>query len=52
MKIKKGLQGDDPKNWRAASLMKRFLANSNGENRSGSSSNFDERLLREYYSVP
>jgi beta-glucosidase len=48
----KGLQGDDPKYWQAASLMKHFLANSNENNRAGSSSNFDARLLREYYSVP
>jgi beta-glucosidase len=32
--------------------MKHFLANSNEDGRGGSSSNFDERLLREYYSVP
>ncbi|HEY1221045.1 MAG TPA: glycoside hydrolase family 3 C-terminal domain-containing protein [Bryobacteraceae bacterium] len=48
----KGLQGDDPKYWLTASLMKHFLANSNEDGRGGSSSNFDERLLREYYSVP
>jgi beta-glucosidase len=48
----KGLQGNDPKYWLTASLMKHFLANSNEEGRDGSSSNFDERLLREYYSVP
>jgi len=48
----KGLQGDNPKYWRAASLMKHFLANSNEDGRGGSSSNFGERLLREYYSVP
>jgi beta-glucosidase len=48
----KGLQGDDPKYWLTASLMKHFLANSNEDGRDGSSSNFDERLLREYYSVP
>jgi beta-glucosidase len=48
----KGLQGDDPKYWLTASLMKHFLANSNEDGRGGSSSNFDARLLREYYSVP
>ena len=48
----KGLQGDDPHYWLAASLMKHFLANSNEDGRGGSSSNFDERLFREYYSVP
>jgi beta-glucosidase len=48
----KGLQGNDPRYWLSASLMKHFLANSNENGRDGSSSNFDERLLREYYSVP
>jgi len=46
----RGLQGDDPKYWRTASLMKHFLANSNEDGRDSTSSNFDERLLREYYS--
>jgi len=48
----RGLQGDDPKYWLSASLMKHFLANSNENGRDGSSSDFDERLLREYYSAP
>jgi beta-glucosidase len=48
----KGMQGDDPKYWRVASLLKHFLANSNENGRYGSSSDFDQRLLREYYSVP
>ncbi len=48
----KGLQGTDPNYWQAASLMKHFLANSNENSRDSSQSNFDERLLREYYSVP
>lgn len=48
----KGMQGDDPKYWRAASLLKHFLANSNEQGRYGSSSDFDQRLLREYYSLP
>lgn len=47
-----GLQGPDPKHWQAASLMKHFLANENEHDRSSSSSDFDERLFREYYSVP
>lgn len=47
-----GLQGDHPKYWQTASLLKHFLANSNENNRDHSSSNFDERLFREYYSVP
>ncbi len=48
----RGLQGDHPKYWQAAALMKHFLANSNEDGRGSSSSNFDERLFREYYSVP
>ena len=48
----KGLQGDHPKYWQAAALLKHFLANSNENGRGGSSSDFDERLFREYYSVP
>ena len=48
----RGLQGGDPKYWQAASLLKHFLANSNERGRYGSSSNFDTRLFREYYSVP
>jgi len=48
----RGLQGDDPKYWQAASLLKHFLANSNERGRYGSSSDFDARLFREYYSVP
>lgn len=47
-----GLQGPDPKHWQAASLMKHFLANENENGRAHSSSDFDERLFREYYSVP
>src|SRR6266487_2445890 len=48
----KGLQGDNPKYWQAAALMKHFLANSNEDGRERLSSDFDERLFREYYSVP
>ena len=48
----KGLQGDNPRYWLSASLMKHFLANSNEDGRTSGSSNFDERLFREYYSVP
>jgi beta-glucosidase len=47
-----GLQGPDPKHWLASSLMKHFLANENEHGRASSSSDFDERLFREYYSVP
>lgn len=45
----RGLQGDDPGYWKTASLMKHFLANSNENNRTINSSDFDERLFREYY---
>ena len=48
----RGLQGNDPKYWQTAALLKHFLANSNENGRMGSSSNFDERLLREYYALP
>ena len=48
----KGLQGDNPRYWRSASLLKHFLANSNEEGRIFTSSNFGERLFREYYSYP
>jgi len=48
----KGLQGDDPKYWRSAALMKHFLANSNENDRDKTSSDFDEGLFREYYSAP
>jgi beta-glucosidase len=48
----KGLQGNHPRYWMAASLMKHFLANSNENDRERSSSDFDERLFREYYSLP
>ena len=48
----KGLQGDDPKYWQAAALLKHFLANSNEDFRNSSSSDFDQRLFWEYYSVP
>ncbi len=48
----KGLQGDDPRYRLTASLLKHFLANSNENGRGHTSSDFDERLFREYYSVP
>ena len=47
-----GLQGPDSKHWQSASLMKHFLANENEDGRTHTSSDFDERLFREYYSVP
>jgi len=48
----RGLQGSDPNLWMSASLLKHFMANSNEDTRDWSSSDFDERLFREYYSVP
>jgi len=48
----RGIQGSDPRYWQAAALLKHFFANSNETTRGSSSSNFDMRLMREYYSVP
>jgi beta-glucosidase len=48
----RGLQGDNPKYWLTASLLKHFLANSNEGGRMRSSSDFDEQLFHEYYGVP
>ena len=48
----KGLQGNHPTYWQAAALMKHFLANSNENDRDKTSSDFDERLFHEYYSLP
>jgi beta-glucosidase len=48
----RGLQGDDPRYWKTATLLKHFLANSNEDGREHTSSNFDERLWREYYAKP
>jgi beta-glucosidase len=48
----KGLQGDHPKYLLSAATMKHFLANSNEDGRTSSSSDFDERNLRKYYLVP
>lgn len=48
----KGLQGEDPRYWRTAALMKHFLANSNEDRRDSTSSNFDMRLFYEYYAYP
>jgi beta-glucosidase len=48
----RGLQGDDPRYLQCASLLKHFLSNSNENTRCHSSSDYDERLFREYYSVP
>lgn len=46
----KGIQGDHPRYWRAASVMKHFLGNSNEDGRCFTSSDFDEVLFRDYYS--
>lgn len=48
----KGLQGGHPNVWLCAALMKHFLANSHENERESTSSDFDERQWREYYSVP
>ena len=48
----RGLQGDHPRYWKTASLMKHFLANSNEDGRDSTSSNFDNRLFHEYYAYP
>lgn len=52
----KGLQGDghdqDGRYWQSAALVKHFMANSNEDNRRSSSSDFDARLLHEYYAAP
>lgn len=48
----RGLQGDDPRYLKTASLVKHFLANSNEDTREHSSSNFGQRLWREYYAKP
>ena len=46
-----GLQGDDPRYWRTASLLKHFVANTNEDGRDHTSSNFDDRLFHEYYAA-
>lgn len=48
----RGLEGNNQKYWQAAPLLKHFLANENETDRQRSTSNFDERLFWEYYSVP
>jgi beta-glucosidase len=47
----RGLQGDDPRYWRAASLLKHFVANTNEDDRDRTSSDFDARLFHEYYAA-
>lgn len=46
----KGIQGNDPKYWRSAAVYKHFLANSNEDGRTRTSSDFGEDLFRDYYS--
>lgn len=48
----RGLEGDDPRYWLSAPLLKHFLANSNERDRTRTSSDFDERLFWEYYAMP
>ncbi len=48
----RGLRGDHPRYAKATSLLKHFLANSNEDGRFHTSSDFDERLWREYYAKP
>jgi len=48
----KGLQGDHPKYWKSAALMKHFFANSNEDGRDSTSSDFDNQLFHEYYAYP
>lgn len=47
-----GLEGDNPRYLKTASLLKHFLANSNEDGRESSSSNFGQRHWREYYAKP
>ncbi len=47
----RGLQGDDPNYWQAASLLKHFVANTNENGRGHTSSDFDDRLFHEYYAA-
>jgi beta-glucosidase len=48
----RGLQGDTPQRWEAASLLKHFLSNSNETTRGHSSSNYDTALFWDYYAAP
>ena len=48
----RGLQGDHPRYWLAAALLKHFLANSNENDRSSTSSDFDDELFHDYYAAP
>jgi beta-glucosidase len=48
----RGLQGDNPRYWLSAALLKHFFANSNEDGRTRTSSDFDEALFEEYYGMP
>lgn len=48
----KGLQGDDRHYWLSISLLKHFMANSNEDGRTRTSSDFDAVLMHEYYAAP
>ncbi|MBV9948934.1 MAG: glycoside hydrolase family 3 protein, partial [Myxococcales bacterium] len=48
----RGLQGDEPRYWRASALLKHFFANSREDGRERSSSDFDEALFHDYYGAP
>ncbi len=48
----RGIQGNDPNYLLAATTLKHFVANNNEVNRDITSSDFDERDLREYYIAP
>jgi beta-glucosidase len=48
----RGLQGTDDRYWLCCALLKHFCANSNEDDRTSSSSDFDDRLFREYYARP
>jgi len=47
-----GIQGDHPRYWRSAALMKHFLANSHEFGRTFTSSDLTDKQFREYYSYP
>ncbi|MES2796161.1 MAG: glycoside hydrolase family 3 N-terminal domain-containing protein, partial [Bacteroidota bacterium] len=50
--LTKGIQGGNPNYFMAGALLKHFFANSNETTRARSSSNFSNRLMREYYGAP
>lgn len=45
----KGMQGDDPKHYKTIATVKHFAANNYEGGRTNTSSNMDDRNLREYY---